>query len=96
MKKFMEVNGIIFEVKKPITRKTDCDRKLLGECYKHPSRAKQAIYYYWVQWVLDSFSEFCNFGIESYNIHMFTLGWNTTEGEYCVTKTRQEFYPYYK
>lgn len=94
MKKFMEVNGMIFEVKKPIPYKRFSDRKSLDECYKRPSKTKQAIYYYWLQWVLDSFSAFGNFGVESYNIHMFTLGWNTPEGEYYVTKTRQEFYPY--
>ena len=96
MKKYIECNEMYFEVKKPIEKPTSVARKHLYECYKNPSVAKESIYRYWRDYVFNTFSYVENFGIESYNIHMFTLGWTTPEGEFYVTKTRQEFYPYYK
>ena len=96
MKKFIECNGLYFEVKKPIEKITSVSRKSLYECYKKPSTAKESIYRYWRDYVFNTFSYVENFGIESYNDQMFTLGWTTPEGEFYVTKTRQEFYPYYK
>ena len=96
MKKFIECNDLYFEVKKPIEKPTTTTRKTLYECYKKPSAAKESIYRYWHDYVFNTFSYVQNFGIESYNIHMFTLGWTTPQGEFYVTKTRQEFYPFYK
>lgn len=95
MKKYTEVNGRIFEVKKSI-EKTDRtrERKDLHECYKRPSDIKDRIFWEWKHYVLASFENVSNFGIESYNGFMFTLGWTTPDGEWYVTKTRQEFYPY--
>lgn len=69
-------------------------RRDLHDCYKTPSDIKDRIFWEWWHYVLASFENFSNFGIESYNCMMFTLGWTTLEGEYYVTKTRQEFYPY--
>lgn len=94
MKKFMEVNGRIFEVKKPIEKPSFRIRRDLHDCYKTPSDIKDRIFWEWKHYVLASFENVSNFGIESYNCMMFTLGWTTPEGEYYVTKTRQEFYPY--
>ena len=94
MKKFKEVNGRKFDVMGSIDKPTFMFRKELYDCYDRPSRAKQSIFWAWKQYCLDSFKDFYNFGIESYNVSMFTLGWTTPEGEYYVTKTRQEFYPY--
>lgn len=96
MKKFIECNGLYFEVKKPIEKPTSITRKFLYECYKKPSKAKESIYRYWSDYVFNTFNHIENFGVESYNCHMFTLGWATPDGEFYVTKTRQEFYPYSK
>ena len=96
MKKFIECNDVCFEVKNPIEKPTSITRKALYECYKKPSTAKESIYRYWRDYVFNTFDYVENFGVESYNVHMFTLGWTTPEGEFYVTKTRQEFYPYYK
>lgn len=94
MKEFKVVNGVKFEVKKSIEYPLTSIRKRLDTCYQKPSEIKQEIFEYWEKFVRDNFDEFRNFGIESYNGFMFTLGWTTPEGEYYVTKTRQEFYPY--
>lgn len=94
MKKYIEVNDIIFEVMKPIEKPTFRLRKNLLVCYKKPSFAKKCIYREWERFCFKYFDDVSNFGIESYNGFMFTLGWTTTGGEWYVTKTRQEFYPY--
>ena len=94
MKEFVEFNGVIFEVKKPIDILTVKPRKSLYQCYKEPSRAKESIYRYWSDYVFNTFDYVENFGIESYNVNMFTLGWTTTSGVFYITKTRHEFYPY--
>ena len=94
MKKYTEVNGMIFEVKKPIEKPTFRLRKDLHECYDKPSYIKDIIFGEWKHYVYTSFNDFSNFGIESYNLFVFTLGWTTPDGEWYVTKTRQEFYPY--
>ena len=95
MKKFIECNDMYFEVKKTIEKPKSVTRKVLYEWYKKPSTAKESIYRYWRDYVFNTFSYVENFGIETYNCQMFTLGWNTPQGEFYVTKTRQEFYPYY-
>lgn len=94
MKEFKVVNGKKFEIMKPIEKPTLKDRRDLHDCYEKPSTAKERIFWEWRHYVSASFKVFSNFGIESYNGFMFTLGWSTPEGEYYVTKTRQEFYPY--
>ena len=94
MKEFKTVNGVRFEIKKPIENPRMSIRKRLDTCYQKPSEVKQEIYDLWLRFVISSFDDVDNFGIESYNCMMFTLGWNTLEGQYYVTKTRQEFYPY--
>ena len=96
MKKFIECNDMYFEVKKPIEKPTSVVRKALYECYKKPATEKESMYRCWRDYVFNTFSHVENFGIESYNGNTFTLGWTTPEGEFYVTKTRQEFYPYYK
>lgn len=95
MKEFKEVNGKLFEIMKPIEKLTTFRfRRRLDTCYDRPSEIKQEIFKYWEDFVRDNFGEFWGFGVESYNGFMFTLGWNTSDGQYYVTKTRQEFYPY--
>lgn len=94
MKKYKEVNGKRFEIKKSIDRERRLPRHTLKACYARPSEIKQEIFEDWERFVINNFDEFWNFGIESYNGFMFTLGWTTPEGEFYVTKTRQEFYPY--
>ncbi|MDY5727330.1 MAG: hypothetical protein SPK49_01775 [Erysipelotrichaceae bacterium] len=98
MKKFIECGEMYFEVKKPIEKATTTtrltSRMWLYDCYKNPSKAKESIYRYWRDYVFNTFENVTNFGVESYNNHMFTLGWTTPQGEFYVTKTRQEFYPY--
>lgn len=49
--------------------------KILDECYKKPSYAKQYIYNMWCEWfmALDNDYRQTYFGINSYNTHMFTL-----------------------
>lgn len=94
MKEFKIVNGTRFEVMKQIEIERRATRHTLIYCYDRPSEIKQEIFECWENFVRNNFKEFWNFGIESYNGFMFTLGWTTPEGEYYVTKTRQEFYPY--
>ena len=94
MKKYKEVNGRKFEVMKPIDNPRMSYRKVLSDCYDRPSETKESIYWDWEHFCVNAFDDLDNFGIVSYNIFMFTLGWNTSEGQYYVTKTRQEFYPY--
>ncbi len=94
MKQFKEVNGMYFEVMKPIESPRQRTRKDLHECYDKPSEIKQRIFWEWRHFCINAFEDLDNFGIESYNGFMFTLGWNTSDGQYYVTKTRQEFYPY--
>ena len=94
MKEFKTVNGVKFEIKKAIENPRMSIRKRLDTCYEKPSEAKKEIYEWWLRFAISSFDELDNFGIESYNCMMFTLGWNTSKGQYYVTKTRQEFYPY--
>lgn len=94
MKKYIEINSMIFEIMKPIEKPTFKFRKDLHDCYDRPSYIKDRIFWEWKHYVSASFKDFSGFGIESYNCFMFTLGWNTPQGEYYVTKTRQEFYPY--
>lgn len=94
MKEFKIVNGKKFEIMKPIDKPTLRFRSRLDSCYDRPSPAKLAIYEDWEYYVRHSFDDFCNFGVESYNTYMFTLGWSTPDGEYHVTKIHKEFYPY--
>ena len=94
MKEFKVINGKKFDVMKPIEIETRRTRHTLKHCYDRPSEIKHEIFEDWERFVINNFDEFWNFGIESYNGFMFTLGWTTPEGEYYVTKTRQEFYPY--
>lgn len=94
MKKYIEIDGMLFEVMKPIDNERRSARHTLKACYDRPSERKQGIFESWENFVRDNFDEFWNFGVESYNCFMFTLGWSTRDGEYYVTKTRQEFYPY--
>ena len=94
MKKFVEFNGVVFEVKNPIDILMVRQRKALYECYKNPSRVRESVYLYWRDYVFNTFKYVENFGIESYNEQMFTLGWTTTSGAFYITKTRHEFYPY--
>lgn len=94
MKEFKNINGIKFEVMKPIELERRSPRHTLTHCYVRPSEIKREIFENWERFVRNNFEEFWNFGIESYNVFMFTLGWTTPDGEYYVTKTRQEFYPY--
>ena len=94
MKEFKIVNGKKFEIMKPIEKSINVSRKGLFDCYKKPSFAKKCIYREWERFCFIHFDDITNFGIESYNCMIFTLGWNTSDGQYYVTKTRQEFYPY--
>lgn len=94
MKEFKTVNCVKFEIKKSIDTERRSTRHTLKACYERPSEIKQEIFKDWENFVRNNFDEYWNFGIESYNGFMFTLGWTTPEGEYYVTKTRQEFYPY--
>lgn len=94
MKEYKYINGKKFEIMKAINKPTFRFRSRLDSCYDRPSDVKKEIYEDWEYYVRHSFDDFCDFGIESYNVFMFTLGWSTPEGEYYVTKTRQEFYPY--
>lgn len=88
------INDQFFKIMKPIEKPINVYRKGLLDCYKKPSFAKKCIYRAWERFCFKYFDDVKNFGIESYNGFMFTLGWSTLEGEYYVTKTRQEFYPY--
>ena len=94
MKTFKIINGVKFEVMKPIETERRSPRHALSYCYERPSHIKRQIFEDWEIFVRNNFDRFWNYGIESYNICMFTLGWTTPDGEYYVTKTRQEFYPY--
>lgn len=96
MKEFKIVNGVRFEIMKPLEGESRRIRTRhdLSSCYDRPSDAKKRIFEYWESFVINNFKYFCDFGIESYNGFMFTLGWTAIDGEYYVTKTRQEFYPY--
>lgn len=94
MKEIRIVNNVKFEIMKPISTGRRSPRYTLKECYARPSEIKLEIFEDWKRYVYNSFEHVWNFGIESYNGFMFTLGWNTPDGQYYVTKTRQEFYPY--
>lgn len=94
MKKYIEIDGMLFQIMKSIDSERRSSRHTLKECYDCSSEIKQKIFEDWERFVINNFDDFWNFGIESYNGFMFTLGWTTPKGEYYVTKTRQEFYPY--
>lgn len=93
-KEFKKVNDVTFEIMKPIETIRRSSRHTLTYCYDHPSEIKREIFEDWERFVRNNFEVFWNFGIETYNVFMFTLGWTTPDGEYYVTKTRKEFYPY--
>lgn len=95
MKKYLEINGHGFEVKKPINAIPVISRRDLSDCYARPSVVKQAIYDNWSRWFV-----YCNstqFGVRSYNTNMFTIeGIVEHEGTtyyVYISKTREEIYP---
>ena len=101
MKKYIELNNEIFEVKKskgelhPVTQVRSLD-----DCYTKPSNAKRSIYDYWFEWYNEENNNYIlkHFSIDSYNFQMFTLKcdvYNMDEifiGQIYITKTRQEFW----
>lgn len=103
MKKFIEINGKQFEMKKvkgeltPIT-----SYRYLDDCYGKCSSAKVAIYASWLDWKINANNDpytFGSFNISSFNFCMFTLECNVYEpyngsflGILYISKTRQEFW----
>lgn len=79
MTKYMEINGVEFQVVKSkytamciSNLLADKNLKTLDECYQHCSEAKKAIYEEWMDWSVKSF-DVRPFGIRSYNVFCFTL-----------------------
>lgn len=74
MKKLITIGERIFEVKKvnhPIPTHT-VNRCTLLDCYSKPSQAKIEIYCDWAKWALRN--SVSNFGIDTFNTQVFTLG----------------------
>ena len=103
MKKYIELNNEIFEIKKakgelhPIK-----EVRTLTDCYAKPSSIKKAIYNDWFNWYLSVESpkyQIVNMTINSYNVNMFTIRMDVFDaktyefiGCLYITKTRQEFW----
>lgn len=103
MKRYIELNNVIFKVRhfkgelhpiKEVRRLTDC--------YARPSEVKKEIYKHWFNWYLTVDSpdyEIANMTIQSYNIYMFTIRMDVYDsttynfiGCIYITKTSREFW----
>lgn len=63
--------------------------KRLSECYARPSQTKVHIYHACVAKAIDDNALL--YGIETYNTHIFTFGYETTDGKY-VRITPKNFF----
>lgn len=102
MKRYVELNNEVFEVKKakgelhPIM-----GVRTLTDCYSRPSEAKKNIYNYWLNWYLsveNTDYRIISMTIKAYNAQMFTLTMDVFDkaynfvGQLYITKTRHEFW----
>ncbi len=71
MKKTVEINGVTFEIGKPVSEGHWTDRSVY-ECYGRCSEAKRSIWEFWARYILDTFRS-GKFGVESYNGFQFTI-----------------------
>lgn len=103
MKRFIELNNQIFEMKEVKGNLyPNKQRRTLSECYVKPSIVKQAIYDSWLDWVqqvnMNTDYILKHFTIESYNCMLFSLSIDVyipsdeLIGKIYITKTRQEFW----
>lgn len=72
MKKYIEIDGISFEVKKRLNIIQGYELKTLYDCYNNPSMIKQDIMKYWVDFAIKHNSG-VYFGVAGYNCMMFTF-----------------------
>ena len=101
MTTYKEINGRNFKVCKPITeeqfeRQYHTSNLDLDDCYGRPSIYKRNIWNSWCLFFAHN-EGFRTWGIESYNLHMFTISGTYVEDgrryTFYITKTRQELYP---
>lgn len=103
MKKTIELNNEIFDVRKVKGKLRPFVSRSLTDCYKKPSVLKQTIYGNWVNWLieLNDTATDMHFGpvsVLSYNTSVFTLGcdvYNNNRqliGQIYISPTRQEFW----
>ena len=74
MKKFIEIDGIYFEVQRQHIACGIGERmkqRTLEQCYNKPSMRKKAIYSDWWHW--SKRNDLQLFGVRSYNTNVFTL-----------------------
>lgn len=92
MNKQKKINGVLFDVKKPVKNYHEFTCRDLFDCYKKPSDIKLMIYNYWRDFANDIDCEY--FTVHSYNHMMFTLSFNARiEGvlyNFNITKKRNE------
>lgn len=85
--KTLEINGIIFVVVNPKTRKAQryiaATTKPLHRCYSKPSISKQAVYDYWER-VCNKMGGQC-YGVASYNTFNFSVSWYTDQHVFYIT-----------
>ena len=103
MKKTIELNYEIFNVRKPRGKLKPFVHRSLTDCYKKPSVLKQSIYSNWVHWLIalnDSTTDmrFGPMSVLTYNTNVFTLGCdvynnsNQLIGQIYISPKRQEFW----
>ena len=74
--KQININGVVFELTKPIKELPHYNGTRLEDCYNKPSYAKQNIYEWWKNWYYNNFDYENRIGsltVHSYNCNMFTL-----------------------
>lgn len=102
MKKTIELNNELFDMRKAKGKLKPFVRRSLTDCYKKPSALKQSIYRDWVNWLieLNNITTDMHFGpmsVLSFNTCVFTLGCdvyndvNQLIGQIYISPTRQEF-----
>lgn len=103
MKKTIELNNEIFNVRKAKGNLKPFVRRELNDCYKKPSVFKQSIYSDWVDWLIElnnsaTDMRFGPMSVLTYNVNVFTLGCdvynksNQLIGQIYISPTRQEFW----
>ena len=73
MKKFIEINGVSFEVEKPIEHEPTRGYTRLEDCYANPSTTKQEIWLDWVKFFAEASDYNFEAWVSSYNCMFFTI-----------------------
>ena len=95
MKKTLEINGVTFELGKPVPEGHWSDRTVY-DCYGRPSDAKRAIWEDWASYILDTFRT-ATFGVASYNGFQFTIDgvvdWEGQQYQLRISKAHNTLCP---